>query len=207
MSCPLLLFVRGRWPSNTRSLGVLQLILPNLSFVGHLSGVAVGTAHASGLLEGWAMPQAETLQRLENGTRVGHWVSAMNHCVRVADTDPPPWASSSSTPRTVETCGAASTRAVLAGMNGRGLACARRGADSVGALVWGRGRAANANVQVFEWWRRLGSTFGWSSLFSSSRDSTVVTTAHAWSPVPVTDLDAAELGDGESDEEPEHALV
>ena len=43
---------------------VLQLLLPNISFLGHLAGILAGSLHAAGGLA-WALPSLPALRRLE----------------------------------------------------------------------------------------------------------------------------------------------
>lgn len=49
---------------------VLQLVLPNVSFLGHLSGVLVGFAHTWGAFS-WAIPSLVTLRKVESSAWFG----------------------------------------------------------------------------------------------------------------------------------------
>ena len=46
---------------------VLQFILPNLSFLGHLSGIVVGTLHLHGYLD-WILPIEDTMRELDESS-------------------------------------------------------------------------------------------------------------------------------------------
>lgn len=49
---------------------VLQFILPNLSFLGHLSGIVVGTLHLHGYLD-WILPIEDTMRELDESSWMG----------------------------------------------------------------------------------------------------------------------------------------
>ena len=55
-------------------LAVWTLLVPQASFLGHLSGLLVGQLHAWGLLR-WAMPSAGTVHAIERSALLGGWAS------------------------------------------------------------------------------------------------------------------------------------
>ena len=116
---------------------VLQLIMPNLSFGGHLSGIVIGTLQLHGLLGG-LMPKEHTLKSLESSSWM-RWLASWPSFVATTSNE------------SVVARGEASMRQ---GVNrGFWLLCSYVFdiAEKIKVAIFGRGIRTNENIQLGLW--------------------------------------------------------
>lgn len=117
----------------------LQIVMPNLSFMGHLAGILTGTLQLYGFFD-FAVPSESYLQKIETLNSLGPLVSFPTFVttpISLGD------ASSSNGQRDPSALG----RAIYQGL-GTAANFVRDVAETIKVILFGRGREANANVQL-----------------------------------------------------------
>lgn len=113
---------------------VLQLVMPNLSFAGHLSGIVVGTLQLYGMLR-WLMPKENKLKELEGRPWI-RWLSSWPSFVAATSDD------------SVVSGNGASLRQGI----GRAFLLLRTFlyniAETIKVAIFGRGSRANSNIHL-----------------------------------------------------------
>jgi len=116
---------------------VLQFVMPNLSFAGHLSGIVAGTLQLYGMLN-WLLPKESALRELDGKSWL-RWLSSW-----------PSFVSTTSDDSVVVGNGGSLRQGV-----GRGLwsvaAFMLNIAETIKVAVFGRGSRSNANIQLGLW--------------------------------------------------------
>jgi len=134
---------------------VLQVILPNLSFMGHLSGILAGTLQMYGVLDVFAIPSNEYLQGLEERRRMSNLASKLPNFVPTPATDllRSQYRDVGSLGQSV--CGGIRTAAMFV----------LHVFETIRVVVFGRGRRANDNVQLLGGWSAAPGGGGGTSRF------------------------------------------
>jgi len=120
---------------------VLQFVMPHISFLGHLSGILVGTLQYHGALDG-LFPSATYLRELEASERLG-FVRGHGGYVNVPEAG---WRRES--PGNI-------VSGLFAAFGGI-IAFAKNACETIKIIIFGRGADANANIQLGE----LGAAWG-----------------------------------------------
>jgi len=107
---------------------VLQVIMPNLSFIGHLSGILSGTFQLCGICNCFAFPSAEYLKTLEERQEFARYV--------------PNFVATPSVDALVPTFDATVVLRVF-----------RHSLETLRVAVFGRGGETNDNIQPLSGWR------------------------------------------------------
>ena len=142
----------------------LQFILPQVSFVGHLAGILTGTLQLYGVLDIF-LPNDATLQKIENTAFVSRLAASSPAFVPVP-ISLDSFSTGSSSSSSYQRDPAALRQAVCHGISVVvKLMCDVM--ETIGVVVFGRGRAMNANIWLS----------GWTSLIPGRRQSDRTTVA------------------------------
>lgn len=126
----------------------LQFIMPQVSFLGHLSGILVGTLQGYGMLD-VVLPTPAYLRRLEEWSVLAPIVSKSGF-VRTPPDDVHPMSTTSRTGNPTALVGA-----VVAGV-GAVVTLVKNVGETLWVCIFGRGREANGNIQL----GNLGAAWG-----------------------------------------------
>ena len=136
---------------------VLQLVMPNLSFAGHLSGIVAGTLQLQGMLD-WLFPKDNLLKELEGRSGL-RWLSSWPSFVPT--TDVAVVTGRGQTLRQFVSRGFSSIATFVMNI-----------AETVKVAIFGRGRMANQNIHLGLLDEDDVDDDSWNGLPPASRDTT-----------------------------------
>lgn len=129
------------------SLVVLQFIMPNLSFMGHLSGIITGTLQLYGFLDSFAMVDQSYLLEMDEWQSLG-WLTSRPNFVHTP---------SSETGVLLQRDASSILHSLRNGVCSL-VVFVRNVGETIKVIVFGRGREANANIQLGEWTSSLAGS-------------------------------------------------